>query len=178
MKIDWKKINIKNLAAVISNHLEKNGIETTLVGGACVSIYTKSKYVSYDLDFVTESSIKELIPILNELGFKNKGGRLFKNPECNFLIDFPAPPVTIGDEPICKFNLIKTKYGMIRLLTPTDCVRDRLAAYFFWNDPQALKQAILAARSNKINLAKIRKWAEKEGEIEKFKVFKKKHSGV
>ena len=177
MKTDWAKINIRNLAAIICSCLKKNGIETILVGGACVSIYAKNRYVSYDLDFVTESSLKELIPVLNELGFIKKDGRLFENPSCDFLIDFPAPPIAIGNEPVFKFSLIKTRYGIIRLLTPTDCVKDRLAAYFFWNDHQALKQATMVAKNNKINLLKIRKWAEKEGETEKFKVFQK-NSGI
>ena len=174
MKIEWKEISIRTLAAVISHVLRKNGIEVTLVGGACVSIYAKNKYISYDLDFVTENSIKELTPILAELGFKKRDGRLFEHPECKFLIDFPAPPIAIGNEPVFEFNSIKTNRGIIRLLTPTDCVKDRLTAYFFWNDHQALEQALLVAKNNKVNLTKIKKWAEKEGEMEKFKIFQKK----
>ena len=174
MKIEWKKITIRDLAAVISDVLRKNGIEVTLVGGACVSIYAKNKYISYDLDFITKSSLKELVPILGELGFKRKDGRLFENPECKFLIDFPAPPIAIGNEPVLEFKSLRTKRGIIILLTPADCIKDRLAAYFFWGDRQALEQAVLVTRSNRVNLTKIRKWAEKEGGIEKFKIFQKK----
>ncbi|MFH0797637.1 MAG: hypothetical protein V2A65_11415 [Candidatus Omnitrophota bacterium] len=177
MKIDWKKITIKDLAAIVSDTLRKNGVEVTLVGGACVSIYAKNKYVSYDLDFITENSLKELVPILNKIGFEKKDGRLFENPKCKFLIDFPAPPIAIGNEPVLKLNSLETRYGIIRLLTATDCVKDRLAAYFFWNDRQALEQAILVAKDNKVNLTKIKKWAEKEGEMEKFKIFQKKFAG-
>lgn len=174
MKIDWKKITIKDLAAIVSDTLRKNGIEVTLVGGACVSIYANNKYISYDLDFITENSLKELVPLLNTLGFAKKDGRLFENTKCKFLIDFPAPPIAIGNEPVLKLNSLKTKYGIIRLLTATDCVKDRLAAYFFWNDRQALEQAILVAKNNKVNLTKIKKWAEKEGGVEKFKNFQNK----
>ncbi|MBU2495900.1 MAG: hypothetical protein ABIK20_07185 [Candidatus Omnitrophota bacterium] len=174
MKTVWEKITIRDLAAVISDVLRKNGIEVTLVGGACVSIYARNKYISYDLNFITESSLKELVPILNGLGFKRKDGCLFENPKCKFLIDFPMPPIAIGNEPVLEFNSLRTKHGIIILLTPTDCVKDRLAAYFFWNDRQALEQAVLVVRSNKVNLTKIRKWAESEGEIEKFKILKKK----
>ena len=174
MKIKWEAISIRTLAAVISDALRKKDIEVTLVGGACVSIYAKNKYISYDLDFVTENSIKELVPILAELGFKRKNGRLFEHPECKFLLDFPAPPIAIGNEPVFKFNSIKTNRGIIRLLTPTDCVKDRLTAYFFWNDHQVLEQALLVAKNNRVNLAKIKKWAEKEGAMEKFEIFQKK----
>ena len=30
-------------------------------------------------------------------------------------------------------------------MTPTDSVKDRLAAYYHWNDQQALEQAIMVA---------------------------------
>lgn len=176
MKISWHKINIKQLAAIISSHLKKNGIETVLVSGACVSVYSDNQYMSYDIDLITGSSIKKIIPVLEELGFKNTGGRLFENPQCKFLIDFPAPPVSIGNEPVSKFNNLETRFGIICLLTPTDCVKDRLAAYFFWDDRQALDHAVMVAKRNRIYLQKIGKWAEKQGEIEKYEFFRKKVS--
>jgi len=41
MNIDWQKAGIKKLVAIISAHLQKNGIEVVLVGGACVSLYLR-----------------------------------------------------------------------------------------------------------------------------------------
>ena len=114
------------------------------------------------------------IRAIEELGFKNTGGRLFENPKCRFLIDFPAPPVSIGDKPVSKFNNLKTRFGTICLLTPTDCIKDRLAAYFFWNDYQSFDQAVMVAKRNKIDFPEIKKWAEKQSELEKYEVFKKK----
>lgn len=104
MKVNWENVGIKKIAAIISGYLKKNGIEAVLVGGACVSIYSDNKYISYDIDLITTSSIKTMIPVLKQLGFKNTGGRLFKNPKCKFLIDFVAPPVSIGDSPVSEFN--------------------------------------------------------------------------
>lgn len=91
------------------------------------------------------------------------------------MIDFPAPPVSVGDGLVSEFNNLKTRFGTICLLTPTDCIKDRLAAYFFWNDYQSLGQAAIVAKMNKINLTEIKKWAEKHGELEKYEVFKKKY---
>jgi hypothetical protein len=176
MKIGWEKVEIKELAAIISSHLQKNGIDVVLVGGACVSLYSDNQYMSYDIDLITDSPIREIIPVLKGLGFKNTGGRLFENPQCKFLIDFPAPPVSIGSEPISKFNNLKTRFGTICLLTPTDCIKDRLSAYFFWSDHQSLDQAVMVAKRNKINLPDIKKWAEKQGEIEKYEIFVKKYN--
>ena len=107
MSIDWQNVGIKKLAAIISAHLQMNGIEVILVGGACVSLYSDNQYISYDIDLITDSPIRKIIPVLEELGFKNTGGRLFENPQCKFMIDFPAPPVSIGDKPISNFNNLK-----------------------------------------------------------------------
>ncbi len=174
MRINWENAGIKKITAIIFEHLQKNGIEAVLVGGACVSIYSDNKYISYDIDLITASSIKTMIPILEQLGFKNTGGRLFENPNCKFIIDFVAPPVSIGDAPVSEFNYIDTRFGTICLLTPTDCVKDRLAAYFFWNDLQSLDQAVMVAIRNKIDIQDIKKWAQKQGEIKKYNIFSKK----
>ena len=72
MKTDWENIGIKELASIISSKLNEKGIDAILVGGACVSIYTKNKYLSIDLDFVSSASIKEISPALSELGFERK----------------------------------------------------------------------------------------------------------
>lgn len=53
MKINWKEISLRDLAGYLSEELRKRGIDTILVGGACVSIYSKNRYQSYDLDFVS-----------------------------------------------------------------------------------------------------------------------------
>ena len=60
MKIDISKLNIKDLAHYICDLLTKNKIDVVLVGGACVSIYSKNKYMSYDLDFVTDKTLKKI----------------------------------------------------------------------------------------------------------------------
>jgi hypothetical protein len=110
-------------------------MDAVLVGGACVSIYAKNRYFSNDLDFVSGFTLAEMAPAMNGLGFK-QDGRHFVRPGCRLIVEFPPPPVSIGFEmPIRKFNEIKT----LKLLTPTDCVKDRLAAYYHWNDPQSLK---------------------------------------
>jgi len=60
------------------------------------------------------------------------------------------------------------------LLTPTDSVRDRLASFYFWNDLQALEQALMVARDNDVDLDLVKKWSKKEGELENFNIFLKK----
>ena len=85
-------------------------------------------------------------------------------------------PLAIGESLIRGQDVAekKTKMGKIRLLTPTQCVMDRLAAYFHWNDLQSLDQAVMVALKQRITLAKIKAWAENEGASVKFSTFKRR----
>lgn len=174
MKIDWEKIGIKELAALTSERLRQRGVNSILVGGACVSIYTKNKYQSFDLDFVTHATIKKVSSILDELGFQRESSRHFIHPECPFFIEFVAPPAAVGNEPLKGEKNIKTKLGTLVLMTPTDSVKDRLAAYYHWNDQQALEQALMVAEAQKINYSEIKRWSEQEGHSEKHREFLKR----
>ncbi len=171
MKIDWRNISIKDLAALVCRKLNDNNIDAVLVGGACVSIYTKNKYVSYDLDFVSHTSLKEISRVLSDIGFRRESTRHFTHKDCPFYIEFVAPPLAIGSEPVKLRKKITTRLGELVLLTPTDSVKDRLAAFYHWNDLQALEQAVLVAKAQKVSLREIRRWSENEGHAEKYGIF-------
>lgn len=171
--MDLAKLDLKSLASFIYEVLHKNNIEAVLVGGACVSIYSHNQYQSYDLDFVVYESIKEIDSALKKFGFTRKG-RCFYHKSTPFIIDFVNPPVAIASKPVNKFEVIKTRKGLLKLLTPIDCVKDRLSAYFFWNDFQSLEQAVLVAKKSKVNLNNIKRWATEENNLEKFNVFLEK----
>ncbi|RJQ54875.1 MAG: hypothetical protein C4526_04525 [Nitrospiraceae bacterium] len=169
--MDWKKIGIKELAALVCGKLREKGIEAILVGGACVSIYTKNRYQSFDLDFVTHATMKEVASVLTDVGFRRKDSRYFTRLDCPYFIEFVAPPAAIGNEPLRYENELKTKLGTIVMLTPTDSVKDRLAAYYHWNDPQALDQALMVAGAQEIDLREVKRWSEKEGHAKKYSDF-------
>ena len=168
----FANIDLKNLACFIYETLKKAGIDAILVGGACVSIYSKNRYQSYDLDFVTYESLRAIEKVLEPVGFR-RTGRCFINDECPFLLDFVNPPIAIGNEYIRHFKTIKTTFGSLQLLTPTDSVKDRLASFFHWNDNQALEQALLVAKSDTIDLNDLKRWAEDEGYSDKLEEFLK-----
>jgi hypothetical protein len=58
-------------------------------------------------------------------------------------------------------------------LSPTDCIKDRLSAFYHWNDRQGLDQAIAVAKRQKFSLPEIEKWSALEGHSDKFLIFKK-----
>lgn len=171
MNIDWQAITVKELAALISTTLKKHGIDAVLVGGACVTIYSRSAYLSYDLDFVSHAPIKEITRALKESGFTKRDSRYFIRDDCPFFLEFVAPPVALGKEPVTVFEKMQTPLGSIVLLTATDCVKDRLAAFYHWNDRQALEQACLVATARRVKIRAIELWSIQEGHQEKFSIF-------
>jgi hypothetical protein len=96
VSIDWARISLKELAALVSDTLREGGVDAVLVGGACVSLYTNNAYQSYDLDFVTHSPLKEITPLLKKIGFLRESSRHFTRKDCPFFIEFVAPPAAIG----------------------------------------------------------------------------------
>jgi len=167
-----KGLSLKDLAIFLSDYLSKQGIETVLTGDACVSIYTNNKYLSYDLDFVLLSYVsrKTITDVLNRIGYLEEG-RHFQHKDTPFIIEFLAPPPSVGDEPIGKIAEITKKKMTLKLLSPTDCVKDRLAAFYHWNDRQSLEQAVLVCRDNEIDMSEIKRWSLKEGMKDKYKTF-------
>jgi len=170
-----KNMSIGELAAFISSHLKRNGIEVVLSGGSCVSIYTENKYASLDLDFIEFGSVsrRKLKRILGEIGFYEKN-RYFINIETDIFLDFPSGPLSIGEEPIREISTLKFLTGELRIISPTDCVKDRLAAYYHWGDGQSLEQAVLVAKNNKVDLEELERWSNKEGKASVFQEIKKR----
>jgi len=64
---------------------------------------------------------------MQEIGFHERG-RYFKHPESQFIIEFPVGPLAVGSEPVKQIDEIRFSTGVLRLISPTDCVKDRLAA--------------------------------------------------
>ena len=171
--IPISEMSVGELAAFVATQLRSNGIDVVLSGGSCVTLHSRDKYVSRDLDFVHTwySSKRKVLEIMAGLGFREEFG-VFRHSETEFLIDFRPPPPAIGDERIERFSEMTFATGMVRLLTPTDCVKDRLTWYYHDGDRQGLAQAQLVARVNDVDLDEIRRWSEREGQAEEFQRIK------
>ncbi len=167
-----KGLSLEDFAIVISDYLMKNGIEVVLSGGACVTIYTKNKFMSYDLDFVLISSDKqkEVKQMLAEIGFYEEN-RYFKHSDTEFFIDFISPPLSVGQEPVKEISEIKKGGRVLRLLSPADCAKDRLAAYYHWNDRQSLEQAVFVCKAVEVDLKEVKRWSINEGMSDKYEKF-------
>lgn len=172
MKIN-KNSDIQTIASIVCDCLLRNGIDAVLSGGAVVSIYTNNEYESKDLDFISSRDIRVIEKALLEVGFSKSSGRHFTNPSTDYFVEFLKPPLSIGHLPLKEWATQNNKAGKLQLLTPTHSVMDRLAGYFHWNDKQNLDQALMISRKHSIKMKEIELWAKKEGELEKFEIFRK-----
>lgn len=168
------KTSIEELAAIVSEFLKSKEIQCVLVGGAVVTLYSKNEYQSRDLDFISPNEHKEIAEAMKELGF-TKEGKNFRHPKCPYTVEFPSGPLAIGNEiPVKPEGELKTKDGQIKLLSPTQCVMDRLAWFYHYNDRQCLDQALMVASNHQINISKIEIWSKNEQSEDKFSIFKEK----
>jgi hypothetical protein len=164
-------MTIEEVGALACTALEQHGIRAILSGGAVVSIYSHNEYQSKDLDFIVEGISKQVAPAMQELGFSKEMGRHWTHPRTEYWVEFSPGPVQVGDSVVTEYAEISTSVGVLRLLRPTECVMDRLAAYYHWNDPQGLEQAIQVAMKCDIELDKIEAWSKRERATAKFKSF-------
>lgn len=173
MAINLKTCSEKELWEYVAVHLKKKGIDTVLVGGAVVSIYSNGAYHSGDLDFVkTSILVTKLDETMDELGFK-KHGRHFVHPNCKHLfVEFPGgPPLGIGEDNAIIPDEVEVAGTVIKILSPTDCVKDRLASYIYFKAAEGLDQAVLVAKNQEVNLTSIKKWCKGENEPHVFNEF-------
>ena len=171
------KMSRAELAAFVQDHLRRKGVDMVLCGGACVSIYSRGKYVSMDLDMVhtgllgpKRSRVRE---VMQSLGF-SEHGRHFEHPDTELFVEFPKGPPSVGEEPVKEIQKRNEATGLLKIISPTDCVKDRLTWFYHDNDRQCLDQAVLVARENPIDLAEIERWSSGEGRSREFKLIRGK----
>ena len=169
------RLTVKRLAAVVCDALERRGFLAVLTGGACVMIYAEGKYVSKDMDFVLapQDRIGEVEAALAELGFR-AAGRVYVHPEVDMAVDVGNRwPVAVGQE-ILKPPRRRVVSGYyLRMLSATDCVKDRLAAFYYWEDRQAFEQAILVCLAQRVDMREVGRWSRAEGQASAFAEFRR-----
>ncbi len=163
-------MSLWEFAITVAAELEKHDIDVILVGGAVVSIYSNNKYKSKDVNFLSIVDHQKIEKVMYSLGFKIEG-KDFYHSGASFYVEFPGRTLMIGDTPEKPEARIKSGKFVLKLLSPTQCVMDRLAAFYHWKDRQSLEQALLVAKNHPIKLEKVKKWSASEGMLDKLKIF-------
>jgi hypothetical protein len=163
MKQITENTSLEEIAVLVSETLEEAGITAVLSGGGAVTQYSDNEYMSTDLDFVTVERNKEIEPVVAKLGFERKG-KDFYHPNTIYFIEFPAGPLSFGNSYVSSSDtsVMETKYGSLRIITPTQCLMDRLAWFIHGKDQQARDQAVMVAKRQAIDWEELRKWADGE----------------
>lgn len=167
-----KNMTQVELAAYIQDSLQSQDIRVVLSGGSAVSFYSSNKYVSNDLDLINTNFVKRsrIKIAMEKIGFQEKG-RYFVNPETQFFVEFPDGPLAVGEEPVKEISEFQLATGTLRIVSATDCVKDRLCAFYFWNDQQGLAQAVLVTQSQKIDLKEIKRWSKAGNKEREYEIF-------
>jgi hypothetical protein len=170
-----QRMSAVELAAYIQSHLQQEGIEVILSGGTSVSFYSHNRYVSKDLDLINANFVarKRIESAMKKMGFREQG-RHFRHPDTAYIVEFPDGPLSVGAEAVKEIREVKLGTGILRVISATDCVKDRLCGYYFWGDQQSLVQAVLVAEGNPVDPREIRRWSKAEGKLQEFNVFRER----
>ena len=150
----------------VAVHLARCGIDCTLVGGAVVAIYSEGIYKSGDLDIVIENfplpSQQRLDGVFKEIGFLRKG-MLYHHPQCGHLAIQTLPgPVHVSKDYRITAEEVKMMNVQVKMLSPTDIVKDRLASCLYFGAMECLDQAELVCRAQTIDWQSVSEWAKAE----------------
>lgn len=172
---------LADVCFVVSKALEAHGIAAVLTGGSAAAVYAPHVYTSYDADFVLDHDepLIEVADALGSIGFNRDGkSRMFVHPDTKYTIDFPRGPLAVGGDYVHETSTLRNGDMTLRILSPTDCVRDRLAHFYHWDDYTALTAAVGVAAANLDNVSMdlLRSWSTREENVSKFAEFERRLS--
>jgi hypothetical protein len=166
--------SLRDVAFIVCTALERSGVTAVLTGGSAATVYAPDAYQSADLDFVVEFRAEDADPVkaLTGLGYHLKGDH-YVHAENPLPLEFPKGPLAVGGDLIREWETFRDGDLLLHIIEPTDCCRDRLAGFLFWNDRGSLDQAVAVARAQEhsVEIETVRRWCESKGHVEKFAEF-------
>lgn len=162
---------------MVCSALNQAGVTAVLTGGSAATFYAPEAYQSLDIDFVavrfgSTRGRTIVAEHLQAIGFR-PDKNCYRHALSPYPIEFPPGPLAVGREILTGWKTVRFAVGILHVLSPTDSVKDRLAAFIHWNDRAGLSQALAVAKAvpNEFDLEQVEAWAEREGGSAKFKEF-------
>jgi hypothetical protein len=161
--------NLEDVCYAVAEALRGMQTEAVLTGGSAATIYAPNAYTSLDADFVfmRPPDRGALEKALAAIGFRSsKTSGMFEHTKSKYTLDFPKGPLAVGGDYVRTTQTVERNGRKLQVLTPTDCVRDRLAHFFFWDDYTALTTAVAVMQSSyggEVDFDAVRAWAQREG---------------
>lgn len=150
-----------------------------LCGGSAATVYAPHAYQSRDADFVIslQQDGNSGLQALASLGYVEQGS-MFVHPKNVFTVEFPAGPLSVGEERVTAWETLRRGSEILYIVSRTNCIRDRLAHFYFWNDFKAFDAAVAVARADlaELDLRLIREWTQREDAalLAKFEEFERR----
>jgi len=86
-------------------------------------------------------------------------------------VEFPSGPLGIGPDIEIQPVVDTIGTARVKLLSPTDSCRDRLAAFHHWHDRQSLDAAVRIPNYHRIDLDAVGEWSSRESAASGFTEF-------
>lgn len=167
---------LPDVALAVCTALDGVGVTAVLTGGSAATYYAPEAYQSADIDFVVLAydveEPEDVERALGTLGYRRERDH-YRHESNPYPIEFPPGPLTVGGDLVGAWRTERTTSGILHVLHPTDCCKDRLAAFFHWNDRAGLAQAlaVFAATGEQVDVDEIEAWANREGAAEQYAEF-------
>ncbi|HEX3671779.1 MAG TPA: hypothetical protein VHT92_08780 [Candidatus Cybelea sp.] len=164
--------SLEDVCFAVCTSLEQAGTVAVLTGGSAATYYAPASYQSGDADFIIRfsSDLGRAGDAIRALGYREVGGT-YHHATNIFTVEFPPGPLAIGGDIVRSYETVTRDDEILYVLSRTDCVRDRLAAFYFFSDRSALAAAVAVATSGPIDFAAIQRWSLREGEAQRFAEF-------
>ncbi|MHB8147517.1 MAG: hypothetical protein ACYDGM_09715 [Vulcanimicrobiaceae bacterium] len=149
------------------------GTTVVLSGGSAATFYVPEAYQSRDADFIVtlRGDRREGGAVMTALGYTERQSGLYVHAENRFTVEFPAGPLAIGNERITTWHTATRSGEILHVLSRTDCVRDRLASFYFFADRSALAAAVAVYQSGEVDDLLLKEWSTREREERAFAEF-------
>ena len=172
-----ERSSLDDVAFVVCTTLSTCDITAVLTGGSAATIYAPEAYQSRDVDFIIQfgghDERKKGVVALAELGYNLKG-QTYVHARNQFTLEFPTGPLSIGDDLVKKWSIMRRGDLALNIISATDCVRDRLLWFYLKpTDRSSLRAAVGAAKHHNVDIDFIREWSAREGFADKFYEFER-----
>ena len=170
-----ESFSLVDVCFAVCTALDNVGTTVVLSGGSAATYYAPQAYQSRDADFVItmRGNAGANALVMNNLGYEQLGGTYVHNIN-RYTVEFPPGPLAIGNDLVENWETYRRGEEHLNVLTRTDCVRDRLAAYYFYGDVSALMAAVAVAKGGNVNYVALREWSKREGESLRFEDFQER----
>ena len=172
---------LTDVCFAVSTALDHHGMPAVLTGGSAAAVFAPHADMSDDADFILthDDSLGDVAVALQSIGFQRDGrSRMFVHLHTRFTVDFPKGPLSVGGDYLQETHVLERGDLRLRILTRIDCIRDRLAHFYFWNDYTALNAAVgvAADASADLDLSPVQAWTERESPLllEKYAEFERR----